>query len=168
MSKALVKAITGVTHDQFRTDWSLFMKQCIEMNRMTCPALLTLKKSDNKLNIIPAMPKAMVEKPGASGVIYLGVFVKNNDNAWEGFVFAPELQDFTVDSAVKPGEWLEPGDASAVTITGSKYTAGTVYDVLIVFSDQEITVETAENSWDRPYSVKGASCEFIHQVTAQA
>ena len=168
MAKALVEAITGVTPEQFRTAWSQFMKQSYSMNRLVCPVTLSIEKSDNKLNILPAMPDLIVSKAGLTGTVYIGIFVKNDDNAWEGDVLMPKPQDFSVNSSLTPGNWKELSVAQPITIVGAKFTAGKKYDVTIVVSDDEINVETAENSWDRPYSVKGKACEMIFEVTAQA
>mgnify|MGYP003592928126 CR=1 FL=1 len=168
MAKALVKAITGVTPEQFRTDWSQFIKQAIAINRMMCPASLTLDKSDAKLSVLPAMPEAMVNKADPADPCWIGVYIHDNDNAWQGEAFNVLMGDFAAACALTPGTWLQDAAAREINVTASKFTALTAYDVLIVVSDQEITTEVAENTWDKPYSFKGAAVEMTFSVTCAA
>lgn len=168
MAKALVKAIGGVTPEQFRTDWSQFMKQNIAMNRMMCPATITLDKGNAKLSVLPAMPEVMVRDANPSDPCWIGAFVRDNDGVWQGEAFNVLMGDFAAACALTPGTWLQDASARKIDVTASKFTADTEYDVLIVVSNEEIMTEVAENSWDKPYIVKNKAVEMIFTVTCVA
>lgn len=164
----MVKAITGITPDQFRTHWSQFIKNCIGINRMMCPASLTLDKSDAKLSVLPAMPELMVNAAGESDPCWIGVYIRDDDHAWQGEAFNVLMGDFGTACDLTPGTWLQDSSARDISVTASKFTATNTYDVLIVVSDQEISTEVAENSGNKPYSLKGIGLEMFFQVVCAA
>lgn len=164
MARALVKALNVQTPDQFKTDWSQFMKQNIAMNRMVMAQNLVLDKSSAKLTFIPAIPKVMQDEGKSGDGIYMFVYIRNDANIYDKQEFSPEAQDFSVDSSLSPGVWREMASPQEVAITAANYTVGNKYDVFLVFSAQEIRPEVNENAWDRPYVALGAACEIVFEV----
>lgn len=168
MARALVKALNVQTPDQFKTDWSQFMKQNIAMNRMVMAQNLKIDKSDAKLTFVPAIPKIMQDEGGLSDPIYMFIYVRNDINEYDVKDFSPESKNFETDSSLTPGVWKETAAPFEAPLTSANYTVGKKYDVYLVFSDQEIRPETKDNPWDRPYVAWGPACEVCFEVECVA
>lgn len=168
MSKALVRARGVATPDQFKTDWSQFMKQNIAMNMMVYPFVATMDKSDNAVKISGAIPRAMIDKGQSTDKVYMLMCVKNDDNKWESFAWNHEFSDFDTLQDIGGNDFMTVAASTTCTIVGSKFTAGLKYDVHILFSDQEINTEVAESVNDLPYVLYGPASEYIIEITCAA
>ena len=168
MSKALVRARGIATPEQFKTDWSQFMKQNIAMNIMIYPHGFVLDKSEETLSVKCAIPKVMKDKAQSSDPVYVGFCFKNDKNEWESFVSALTMNDFSVALDVGGNEFMEQATAIDMGVDVANLTTGNVYDVHLLSSNKEIAVETAESSRDMPYVLFGPASEAIFEVTAKA
>ena len=168
MSKALVRARGIATPEQFKTDWSQFMKQNIAMNLMVYPNDMTMNKSDAKVSVKFAIPKVMVEKGETSDKCYVGIFFKDDTNAWQFTSFDLTLHDFNVPLDLGGNDYLEIADAQDFPITAANVTALSKYDMHIIYSDQPITAEVAEGVNDLPFTLWGPASEYITEVTCAA
>lgn len=168
MSKALVRARGIAIPEQFKTDWSQFMKQNIAMNLMVYSNGLTMDKSDAKATVKFAIPKVMVDKGESTDKCYVGMFFKDDTNAWQFTNFDLTLADFTVPLDLGGNAYLENALAKNFPITAANVTAGTKYDMHIIYSDQPITAEVAESVNDLPFTLWGPASEYITEVTCAA
>ena len=168
MSKALARARGVATPDQFKTDWSQFMKQNIAMNMMVYPFVATMDKSDNAVKISGAIPKAMIDAGKSSDKVYMLMCVKNDLNQWESFAWNHDFGDFGTLQDISGNDFMVVGTPVTCTIVGANFTALSKYDVHILFSDKEINTEVAERANDLPYVLYGPASEYIIEVTCSA
>lgn len=168
MSKALVRARGVATPDQFKTDWSQFMKQNIDMNMMVYPHLPAMDKSDNQLSMTFAIPKAMVDAANEADPVYIAVCFKDDTNTWQCSVLEMDMSMFATPLDLGGNNYLAEASVHEITIVGSKVTALNVYDVHIVYSNKEINLEVAESVNDLPYVLYGPASEYIIEVTCAA
>lgn len=168
MSKALVRARGIATPEQFKTDWSQFMKQNIAMNLMVYPNELTMKKSDAKASVKFAIPKVMVDKGKSSDKCYVGMFFKDDTNGWQFTTFDLTLDAFTIPLDLGGNDYLENAFVQDFPITAANVTAMTKYDMHIIYSDQPITAEVAESVNDLPFTLWGPASEYITEVPCHA
>lgn len=168
MSKALVRARGVATPEQFKTDWSQFMKQNITMNMMVYPFVATMDKSDNAVKISGAIPKAMIDAGKSSDKVYMLMCVKNDRNQWEGFAWNHDFSDFDTLHDIAGNDFMAVAGSTTCTIVGANFTALKKYDVHILYSNKEINTEVAERANDLPYVLYGPASEYIIEVTCAA
>ena len=168
MAKALVRARGVATPDQFKTDWSQFMKQNIAMNMMVYSKDASLDKRHKTFLFTPAIPKAMIDKGSGTDDVYMCICFKNDKNEWESDILSKNFSDFSVASKIGGNDFMEVAAPLDVIFAEDNLTAGKVYDVHIVFSNKEIAVEVAESVNDLPYVLYGPASEYIIEVTCVA
>lgn len=168
MSKALVRARGIATPEQFKTDWSQFMKQNIAQNIMVYPLILAIDKSDAVIKINPAIPKAMIEKGDSGDKVYIAVCFKDDNNAWQCGVFNKTFADFATAGEFAGNDYFSLAASESLDISNFGVTALSSYDVHVVFSNKEINVEVAESVNDLPYVLYGPASEYIVSVEATA
>lgn len=165
MASALVNVRGVPTPEQFKTNWSQFMALAIAMNRFCYPDKLTLDKGSNMLSLKPSIIAAMKDKGEAADKLWVGAFVKDDDGNWVSGVSVNEFSSLSVDLTVGQAAFKQGAGTMEVAIDPDKFTTGVTYDVLIVFSDQQIDTEVVENAGDDPYTLYGKACTFFIEAT---
>ena len=168
MGRALVRARGVATPDQFKTDWSQFMKENIRMNLMVYPNDLILNKTHAEASVKFALPKIMVDEGKSSDKCYVGMFFKDDTNAWQFTNFDLTHADFTVPLDLGGNDFLENADNQYFQVIAANVTAGVKYDMHIIYSDQPITTEVAESVNDLPFNLWGPASEYVIEVTCAA
>ena len=168
MAKALVRARGVATPEQFKTDWSQFMKQNIAQNIMVYPKDVSLRKSSNALLFTPAIPKCMIDKGSGKDDVFIGISFKNDLNQWESVVLSKKFSDFSVASEIGGNDFMETSAPLDIIFPADHLTVGKVYDVHFVVSNKEIAVEVAESANDLPYVLYGPASEYVVEVTCIA
>lgn len=168
MSKALVSVIGAPTTDQFKTSWSQFMKNNIDMNLLIYPSTPVLDKSDGKFTFVPAIPKVMIDKGEKTDPVFICIWFKNDKNVIVRSVFETSFASFTEDVEIQGQDFLSVLSPLVCAVASADITAGNKYLVNIVYSNKSLTTEVVENPGDMPYSKYGIVSSYVIEVTAQA
>ena len=168
MSRALVSVLGVPLPEQFKTDWSQFMKEAIRAGFFLYPHTLDLLKASGKCSYRMGIPKAMHDKLDDSKNIYFFICFKNDLGEWEANAFHFKAVEFDTEVEVGDATFMAQAANDTFNITGANVTQGNVYDVTVVMSENPILEEVAENSWDVPYSVGGKAAKYVVEVTCGA
>ena len=168
MSRAQVSVLGVPLPEQFKTDWSQFMKEAIRAGFFLYPHTLGLLKATGQCSYRMGIPKAMHDRLAGSKNIYFFICFKNDLGQWESNAFHFTADHFVTEVEVGDATFMAQAANDTFNITGANVTQGNVYDVTVVMSENPILEEVAENSWDVPYSVGGKAAKYVVEVTCGA
>lgn len=168
MPRAQVSVLGVPTPEQFKTDWSQFMKEANRTGFFLYPHTMTMAKATGKFNYRMGIPKAMHDKLSPTKNIYFFICFKDDKNGWQYEDFAATAADFDTEVEVNGVMFMAQSADASFNITGSKVTQANVYDTSVVMSENPILGEVAENSWDVPYVIGGKAEKYVVEVTCGA
>ena len=169
MSSARVTVKGVPMTDQFKTNWSQFMKNNLSMNIMVYPVDPQMDKSSAEITFTPAIPKPMIDKGQSTDSCWTCLCFKDDTNSWQAIVTEQQFSDYDTAIVVGESDFMATAGDTTFPITAAKVTVGNKYDIHIAYSKDKISLETIEvDSKDVPYIAYGKASEYVVEVTCIA